>query len=449
MKKPQLHKQTRSRRQTHQAYAALHHWYHSYLLLVLESVLIGFAAGLVTVAFRYALSQTEKLRARLYTNVFRAFPLWLVLWAVFLTLLGLFLGWAIKVRPMIKGSGVPQVKGVLLGHFQMHWITELPLKILSSVLGLGVGLSLGRGGPSLQVASYVGLGMLPLFRRSKEEENVLIVAASSAGIAATFSAPLAGVLFTLEELCPSFSPLFIASAMAASVTAKATAALFFGSGPIFSFTGIITLPLQNMHWVVLLGIACAILGDVFKRALYLSMDAYTRFAIPLMLRPLIPLLLSIPLGLCLHDVLGGGHSLIVAIADGAYSLRLLLLFFACKLVFTAICHGSSASGGIFFPLLACGALVGAAMGQALELGGFISDSQKLNFIILGMAAFFTSVVKTPITGMVLILEMSGNVSNMENLVLACLSAFVMSELIMSRSVYSVLLERMLPLPKTR
>ncbi|MDR0636822.1 MAG: ClC family H(+)/Cl(-) exchange transporter [Treponema sp.] len=445
MKKPQLHKQTRHARL---AYAALHHWYHSYLLLVLESVLIGFVAGSVTVAFRYVLGQTEKLRVHLYTNVFRASPLWLVVWAVFLTLLGLFLGWAIKVMPMIRGSGVPQVKGVLLGHCQMRWIKELPLKILTSALGLGAGLSLGRGGPSLQIASYVGLGMFPLFHRSKEEEKILLVAASSVGIAATFSAPLAGVLFALEELWPSFSPLLIASAMAASLSAKATVALFLGLEPVFSFTSIISLPLQNMHWVVLLGIACAILGDVFKRALYLSMDAYTRFNIPLMLRPLIPLLLSIPLGLCLLDVLGGGHSLIEAIAHNAYSLRLLLLFFACKLVFTAICHGSGTSGGIFFPLLACGALVGAAMGEALELSGFISDSQKLNFIILGMAAFFTSVVKTPIIGIVLILEMSGNFSDMGNLVLACLSAFGMSKLIKSRPVYSILLERMLPLPKT-
>ncbi|MDR2417877.1 MAG: ClC family H(+)/Cl(-) exchange transporter [Treponema sp.] len=445
MRKRQLHKQTRH---ASLARAALRHWYHSPLLLVLESSLVGFVAGLVVVAFRYVLGQADNLRVWLYNNLFRISTLWLVVWAVFLTLIGLFFGWAIKVRPMIKGSGIPQVKGVLLGYVQMRWITELPLKIITSTLGLGAGLSMGRGGPSLQIGSYVGLGMLPLFRRSKEEEKILIVAASSAGIAAAFSAPLAGVLFALEELWPSFSPLFIASAMAVSIAAEATAALFLGSGPVFSFAGIITLPLQNMHWVVLLGIVCAILGDVFKRALYVSMDVYKRFDIPLRFRPLIPLLLSIPLGLCLFDVLGGGHNLIEAIARGGYSLRLLLLLFVCKLVFTAICCGSSTSGGIFLPLLACGALVGAAMGEALELGGFINDSQKLNFIILGMAAFFTSVVKAPITGMVLILEMSGNFSNMGNLVLVCLSAFVMSNLIMSHPVYSVLLERMLPPQKT-
>lgn len=444
-----LHKQTRHvphhARLTH---AVFHDWYHSRLLLVLESVLIGFVAGLVVVFFRYVLGQADRLRVWMYNNLFRTSVLWVVAWAAFLTLLGLFLGWAIKVRPMIKGSGIPQVKGVLLGRVQMRWMTELPLKIITDALGLGAGLSLARGGPSLQLGAYVGSGMIPLFHRSKEEEKILIVAASSAGLAATFGVPLASVLFVLEELCPSFSPLFMASALAASMSAEATAELFLGSEPIFSFAGIVTLPLQNMHWVVLLGIACALLGDVFKRALYLSMDTYNRFNIPLTFRPLIPLLLSIPLGLCLLDVLGGGHNLIEAIAGGAYSLRLLLLIFACKLVFTAICHGSGTSGGIFLPLLACGALVGAAMGEMLELGGFISDTQKLNFIILGMAAFFTGVVKAPITAMVLILEMSGNFSNMGNLVLVCLSAFVMSELIMSRPVFSVLLERMLSPPKT-
>ncbi|MDR1324567.1 MAG: ClC family H(+)/Cl(-) exchange transporter [Treponema sp.] len=429
-------------------HTASHDWHYSRLLLVLESVLAGFAAGLVVVFFRYALSQADKFRVWLYNSLFRTSSLWVVVWVAFLTLLGLFLGWAIKVRPMIKGSGIPQVKGVLLGHFQMRWITELPLKIITDVCGLGAGLSLARGGPSLQLGAYVGMSMLPLFHRSKEEEKTLIVAASSAGLAATFGVPLASVLFALEELCPSFSPLFITSTLAASMAAEATAEFFLGSAPLFSFAGIITLPLQYMHWVVLLGIACAILGDVFKRALYLSMDTYNRFDIPLRFRPLIPLLLSIPFGLYLFDVLGGGHSLIEAIANGGYSLRLLLALFACKLVFTAICHGSGTSGGVFLPVLACGALIGAAMGEMLELGGFINDSQKLNFIILGMAAFFTGVVKAPITAMVLILEMSGNFSNMGNLVLVCLSAFVMSEIIMSRPLFSVLLERMLPPPKT-
>ncbi|MDR3304306.1 MAG: ClC family H(+)/Cl(-) exchange transporter, partial [Treponema sp.] len=406
MKKPQSHKQTP------QAHTAPRRWYHSRLTLVLESVLLGFVAGLVVAAFRYILSQADSLRAWLYSNLLRGSTLWIGAWAVFLTLVGLFLGWAAKVRPMIRGSGIPQLKGVLLGHFKMNWITELPLKIITGALGLGAGLSLGRAGPSIQLGSYISLGMLPLFRRSREEEKILIVAASSAGLAAAFSAPLAGVLFALEELWPSFSPLFIASALAASMTAELTASLFFGSESLFAFADISTLPLQSLCWVVLFGIACAILGDVFKRALYLSMDAYKRFKIPLTLRPLIPLLVSIPLGLLFLELLGGGHSLIEAVAAGNYSMRLLLLLFVCKLVFTALCYGSGASGGIFLPLLACGALAGGAMGEALELGGFISDGQKLNFVILGMAAFFTSVINAPITGIVLILEMSGNVKHL-------------------------------------
>ncbi|MDR2617340.1 MAG: ClC family H(+)/Cl(-) exchange transporter [Treponema sp.] len=418
-------------------------WYNSRLAVIVESLVIGLSTGFVVVFFRYTLSRADTLRQGIY-EALRTLPVYnLVLWILALVAAGLFLGWASKFRPMIKGSGIPQIKGALDRKLVLNWSSELPLKITAGILGIGAGLSLGREGPSIQIGAYVGQGVLSVFRRCRKERKVLIAAASAAGIAAAFNAPLAGVLFVLEELQPLFSPLFLACVMGASMTADAVAGYFFGLKPIFDFRQIAVLPLTEVHWVILLGILCGFLGDLFKRALYFFLGLYDRLQIPQLVRPVIPLLISIPLGFYFAGITGGGHNLIEALSTGSQPVRILLVLFAGKVIFTALCYGSGTAGGIFLPLLACGALAGDSLGEALANFGFIDHSQAINFLILGMAAFFSGVVKAPVTGIILILEMSGNFNHLGNLVLVSLSAFVAADLIGSRPVYSVLLERVL------
>ncbi|MDR1626191.1 MAG: ClC family H(+)/Cl(-) exchange transporter [Spirochaetia bacterium] len=422
---------------------AMRRWYDSRLAVIFESILIGFIVGFVVVLFRYALGEAESLRARLYAAPAGLSGLWLAAWIFALVLAGLFLGWAAKARPMIRGSGIPQIKGSLLRAMALDWMPELPLKIITGILGIGCGLSLGREGPSIQIGAYVGQGVLSLARRPHRERKILVTSASAAGLAAAFNAPLAGVLFVLEELQSSFSPLFIACAMGASMAADGVAGHFFGLKPVFDFRNITELPLSTVPCVILLGILCGLLGDIFKRVLYLFQDAYERLRIPRMPRPVLPLLLSVPVCFYLFDISGGGHGLIESLARDHRTMRAVLMLLAAKILFTAVCYGSGTSGGIFLPLLAAGALAGDALGLFLSAAGLASEGQILNFIILGMAAFFTGVVNAPVTGMILILEMSGNLNHLGSLVLACLSAFVTTQLIASRPVYTVLLERML------
>jgi H+/Cl- antiporter ClcA len=317
----------------------------------------------------------------------------------------------------------------------------LPLKLITGVLGLGAGLSLGREGPSILIGAYIGLGVLSLFRRPYAERKSLVTAAAAAGMAAAFNAPLAGVLFAIEELQCGFSAINIACAMGASMAADTAAGFFFGLGPVFDFRHIDVLSLAALPWVALLGVFCGILGDLFKRSLYCSLDLYSRLRIPLLVRPVLPLLASVPLGFFLYDITGGGHSLIESLSQEQPVLGVIGLLFIGKLLFTALCYGSGTSGGIFLPFLSCGALAGAALGIFLSTAGFTVPAQNLNFIILGMAGFFTAVVKAPVTGIILILEMSGNFNHLGGLVLVSLSSFVTTEIMASRPVYAALLDR--------
>jgi H+/Cl- antiporter ClcA len=420
------------------------HWYHSRLAVVLESILIGIITGVVVALFRAALNWSDTARTALYQQILPSQAwYWTAFWAASLVIIGLFLGWAAKLKPMIRGSGIPQVKGALHRLMKMDWKPELPLKMICGILGLGAGLSLGREGPSIQIGAYIGRGVLSAFHRPGHERKYLIAAASAAGLSAAFNAPLAGVLFIQEELIAGFSPLLLACAMGASMASTAVSGLLLGMDPVFNFRYIEVLPLQDIPWIILLGLLCGVLGDCFKRALYAAQDFYTRCKIPEIIRPVLPLLVSVPLGFYLLPVLGGGHAMIESLSDINTGLGMIVTLLVVNLLFTAFCYGSGTAGGIFFPLLACGALTGAGFGITLHLCNIIVSGDPLNFLILGMAGFFTSVVCAPLTGIVLILEMSANFNHLGNLVLVSLTSFITVQILVSRPVYTVLLERML------
>jgi H+/Cl- antiporter ClcA len=421
----------------------LRRWYASRLAVIIESILIGIVTGFLIVLFRTLLSRGDALRQMVYSRLALMSWHWTFLWCLALVAAGLFLGFCSKKFPMIRGSGIPQIKGALSRLCSLNWVPELPLKCITGVLGLGLGLSLGREGPSIQMGAYVGKGVLSVFRRPHRERKSLITAASAAGVAAAFNAPLAGVLFALEELQAGFSPAIIACCMGSAMAADLVAGWFFGLHPVFDFQYVQVLPIKYFYWIILLGVLCGLLGDIFKRSLYMSQDMYARLRVPEVVRPVIALLISVPLGFYFFDITGGGHGLIESLADGSRSLELILLLLAGKIIFTAICYGTGTSGGIFLPLLACGALTGDALGLFLNRMGFLAEGHNLNLMIMGMAAFFTGAVGAPVTGIVLILEMSGNFNHLGGLVLACLSAFVTSLVINSRPVYEALLARFL------
>ena len=407
----------------------------------MQSVLIGIVTGFVVLGFRIALGYSEHLRTLLYTVLPGSPPVWILVWVVFLGLLGILLGYLSKLRPMIKGSGIPQIKGELTGRMSHRWLSELPLKFVSAILSIGAGLSLGREGPSVQMGGYVGKAMSRIGRRSPVELRYLMISGAAPGLLSAFNAPLARVIFALEELHKHFSPLMLLCAMAASAMGDFVSSRFFGISPTFMFPEIIPLSLNHFPWLILLGLLAAAGGDLFKRMLYFSQSLYIKLHIPPMFRPVIPLLVSVPLGFFFAETIGGGHELVERLAVVRYSILLLGGLFFVKLAFSGLSYGAGTAGGIFLPLLVCGAILGTAFGTTLTDLGFVPESESVNFLILGMAAFFTAVVRAPVTGTVLILEMSGNLSHLGGLVIVCLVAQLACDLVRSRPVYDVLLFR--------
>ena len=167
------------------------------LRLCAGGVVTGILAGVIISGFRLALTGAASLRANLQSLVFAG---GYALWCGALLIAAALLAWLAKAEPQAAGSGIPQVKGAVLGVFKLRWLRILLVKFAACALAIGSGLSLGRAGPSIQMGAMAGQGVSRLLARPRIEERYLISGGAAAGLAAVFNAPLAGVIFVLEEI---------------------------------------------------------------------------------------------------------------------------------------------------------------------------------------------------------------------------------------------------------
>jgi H+/Cl- antiporter ClcA len=424
-------------------YNTLFHWHSFRLKLVCEGIGIGILTGLLVVLYRYSLEKAGILLNDIYKTIFIN-PIVIIPWIVALIVIGYIVGRMVKYEPMISGSGIPQVEGVLLRKLDMTWWKVIFGKFIGGILSIGSGLSLGREGPSVQLGAAVGQGFSRIFKRIKIEEKYLITSGASAGLSAAFNAPLAGVMFALEEVHKNFSPLILLSALSAALSADFVASGFFGLKPVLNFQNLEILPLRLYFYIILLGLLVGILGVVFNKILLKTQELYARQKwLPKEMRMIVPLLISVILGILLPQVLGGGHELIISLIKENFSIAILVVLILIKFLFTMACYGSGAPGGIFLPLLAIGALIGNIYGAILVQFVHFDSVYISNFIILAMAGYFTAVVRAPITGTILITEMTGSFSHLLSLAIVSIVAYMVADILASKPIYESLLEKFL------
>ena len=417
------------------------------LRLLLEGLAVGLGAGISISVFRYLLAGSEILRPVIYHNLREALAdgqwQWLALYILSFIIIAYLLKLIVAREPMCTGSGIPQIKGILQGDMFMRWFSVLWSKIIGGVLAIGAGMSLGREGPSVQIGACVGQGLSQTSRRTRFESRILMTAGAGAGLAAAFNAPLAGVIFGLEEMQKTISPALLLTGITASITAATVTEVVFGMSPVFSMGYLLPLPLNLFDVLVATGIVIGLLGRLFNIALAYSLNTYSRLGLSGMKKPLVPLALAGILGFVLPEILGGGNLLVDSLVVTDYTIGFLCLLFVGKFLFTMICFGSGVPGGIFLPMLVLGAAGGAVLAKLLVLAGLLPAMYYADIIVFGMAAYFSSVVKSPVTGSILILEMTGSFQHMLALLVVSLTAYVISDLTGGRPVYDELLDRAL------
>lgn len=413
-----------------------------YITLILEGAMIGVLAGLTAVLYRYLLSWAE---SGLYTvlDFIQNKPLYIALWFVILVIFGLIVGAIVRWEGMASGSGIPQVSGEIKGLLNPCWWRVLLAKLTGGTVSILGGLSLGREGPSVQLGAMTAKGFSRIAKKGKRQERILISCGAGAGLAAAFNAPLAGVLFILEEIHHAYDKTLLAVGITATISADFVSKLFFGQHVIFSYPGS-TIPLRDYWLLLVFGILLGLAGAFYNffmlkvQALFQKMPK-----IPDIIRTVIPFLLAGILGLVLPQVLAGGHSMVELLETSHPAVTFLALLLVVKFLFSAVSFGSGAPGGIFFPLLVLGSYIGAIYGDlSIQFLG-LSEHMWSQFIILGMAGLFSSITRAPLTGIILIMEMSGNMHRLLDVGVVCMLAYATANLLGSKPIYDSLLENIL------
>lgn len=412
--------------------------------LIIQGIIIGLITGGVIVLNRLGISKLYSVFVKFYAWGNKGFVN-TILVIVVLALIGLLVGIMVKREGMISGSGIPQVKGRVINKLKMNWVRILIYKFIGGLLALSAGLSIGREGPSVQIGASIGEGVAEkTYKKMPVKKEFLITAGASAGLSAAFNSPLSGIIFALEEIHRNFSPLVLLSAMAAAISADFISKNFLGMEPALNFSEMNAIPLKYYWILIILGILTGVLGVLFSKGIYLFQDIYSRLKkVPQEIKVMIPFVITAIVGLISPMLLGGGHELILDLTSGKQSILFLIIIYLLKFLLLLLCFGSGVPGGIFLPMLLLGAITGDIFGIfSIDILG-VDNSFIINFIALGMAGYFVSVVKAPVTGIVLIMEMTGSFNHLLSLSVVVIISFITSELLKNEPIYEVLLERLL------
>lgn len=411
--------------------------------IVYHGLLVGICAGCITVIYRLLLNHAESMLFHIihYT---KGHPIRIVIWFFVLIFLGIIVGKLVAWEGMSSGSGIPQVQGEMQGYLNQSWWKVLVSKIVGGTLCILGGLSLGREGPSVQLGAMTAKGVAKITKQNATKSRLMITCGAGSGLAAAFNAPLAGVMFSLEEIQKNFNASTLVCAITGAASADFISKNVFGLSPVFHFHLDHVLTLRYYWLLILLGILLGCSGAFYNFVMLKGQDLYGKFTwLKKEYVIVIPFVISGILAYQLPDLLAGGHRMIELITNHRIAMTVMLVLLIGKFLFSAICFGSGAPGGIFFPLLILGAYLGAIFGTIAVGITPLTPDYVTNFIVLSMAGFFTAIVRAPITGIILIAEMTGTFEHFLSLVVVVMVSYVFAHLLGSEPIYESLLGRIL------
>jgi len=423
----------------------------SLLVLALLALIVGSAAGLVGAVFRLALERAERLRDVLiawgHDEAISGFAL-VVLACGTATFIA---AWLVRrFSPLASGSGIPQVEAVLREQIPPapYGLTLTVVKFFGGILAIGSGLALGREGPSVHMGASIAIVIGRVCHRGWPDCRVLIAAGAGAGLAAAFNAPIAGAVFVLEELVQKFEHRIAIAALAASAAAIAVARMLLGDAPDFHVATPAYASAEIRPLFFILGGIIGALAVAYNRTLLAAISMAERIGrLPAELRAgLIGSAVGV-LAWFAPGLVGGGDGITQATLNGADALAFLPLIFIFRFGLGAVSYSAGTPGGLFAPLLVLGAQSGLLFGAACHLVVPELDIQPEAFAVVGMAAFFTGVVRAPITGIVLATEMTATVTLLLPMLGATFTAMLVPTLLQNAPIYDSLRERILPRDK--
>lgn len=410
---------------------------------IFEACIIGIVSGLAAVSLKQGVEWLTLWRTS------STVPLWVTLPTIGLVG-GWLSGWLVeRLAPEASGSGIPQVKAAL-GFAPIPLNLRVALvKLGSTLLALGSGLSLGRQGPTVQIGAGLAAQLSRWVPTSPEYRRQLISAGAAAGLAAGFNAPIAGVLFVVEELLQDFSGLTLGTAILASFVGAVVSRLLGGQGlNLVMNSPVINLSIYDLPFLAILGVLAGVLGALFGRGIFASLTLFRQFkqlGLPgrIGLAGLITGIVGIFLPIAAVDNTGLQEFLVT----GSLGWKVVAIAFVTKFLLTLLAYGAGAAGGIFAPSLVLGAALGClvsflAQGAYTGFGSWPMPEalgSTTTYALTGMGAFFSAVTRVPITAIVIVFEMTADFNLVLPLMIGSGIAYLIADKASSGSIYNRLL----------
>ena len=405
----------------------------------------GIVCGLIGVSFHLAITVIFETLFHFYEG--------LGVWAIPAMILspaiaGLVVGLMIRyISPTATGSGIPQTKAAYYQRFGVIPTAEAFWRFIIGTISVAFGNSLGREGPTVHICSAVSSKIGRMFGLGKLRVQAMVPVGMGAGISAAFNAPISAITFVFEELLDNFSSKALGGILIAVVVAAVVERTILGEHGALHATDAFFTTSWWMLICLALGPAAALLGHGFTALLLTLRAKFKQWQrIPVWAKPALG---GLSVGLIGVTVLyfSSGHNGVFSIGyhdlngalNGELNWQVLLLLLIGKIVATAVCYASGASGGIFAPVIFIGSMLGGLFGVLLVNFAGADQSVAAGAALLGTGAFFAAVIRCPMTSILIIFEMTRNYSLILPLMVGNLLAYVISAKLRRIPIYDALL----------
>ncbi|MBA4105329.1 MAG: H(+)/Cl(-) exchange transporter ClcA [Pirellula sp.] len=405
------------------------------------SLVVGSAAGLLGALFRRALEAADRQRELLAVWAQQREWIGLAVLVVVAAAATALAAWLVRrFSPEASGSGIPHVEAVLNKREAPAPLWLIPVKFLGGWLAIGAGLALGREGPTVQMGASIAHLIGRIGRRNADDCLTLLAAGAGAGLATAFNAPIGGAVFVIEELLRRFETRSSIATLGASASAIAVSRQILGQDPDFilkesPYPGVGALP-----FFLTLGLIAGLLGVGYSRAILGALAAGAtltkRWSVELQAAAIGGVVGA--LAWWAPNWVGGGEALTEQTLTQLAPVSIVLAMLAVRFVLGPVSYAARTPGGLFAPLLAVGSQIGVIYGAIV--GGWFPriETSPAAAGVVGMAAFFTAVVRAPMTGIVLVIEMTGSFKLLLPMLSACFGAMVVTTLLREPPIYDSL-----------
>ena len=411
------------------------------------AIVVGLLSGLAAISLRYLIAWVHWLFfdfvAGIPTLVGMVNPGWGAL-VILLPALGLALVSILgRFAPEAMGHGIPEVQYAIRARGGRIRARIIGAKAIASAISIGSGGSVGREGPIVQMGSALGSVIGQITGLNKEQVRILVACGAAGALGASFNAPIAGVLFALEVILGSFAARSFGLVVISSVTATALFQAQMGREPAFVLLQPFTL-VSNWEFLLylMLGGILGIISTLYVRSLSWFEDRFEAWSWPPLWKAVVGGLAVGLIGYFGNDlVFGSGEEGVSLALAGGLTLGVMVTLVILKILATSVTLAAGASGGVFTPALFIGAMAGGAFGQGANILFPTWTAEPGAYALVGMAAVFAGAAHAPITGIVILFEMTDNYQIILPLMFSVVVSYLIAARVLQDSVYSIKLRR--------